>query len=266
MSRPAGRALVTGAARRLGRAMALGLAARGHDVAVHFGSSSDDAEATARALRDAGVRAVTLSADLLDEDQAAALVPRAAEALGGPLTLLVNNASTFDYDNFRTASRHTWERNIGTNLRAPFLLTQAFAAQVPEAGRQGGRGEGAAEARALIVNMLDQRVRKLTPEFASYTIAKMGLLALTETSARALAPHVRVNAIAPGSTLQGAHQSRAQFDAQRSASILERGAEPSDIVAALDYLIDARAVTGQVIVVDGGQHLGWKTPDILGST
>lgn len=253
-------ALVTGAARRLGRDMALYLARRGHDVAIHYSASHAEAEATAGEARAFGVKAVTLQADLLDEEQTEKLVARATAALGGPLTVLVNNASTFDYDNIRSASRKSWDRNLGSNLRAPFVLTQAFAAQMPEALR----GQDGALAQGLIVNMLDQRVRKLTPEFMTYTIAKMGLWALTQTAARALAPHIRVNAIGPGSTLKGDHQSQDQFDMQRAASILERGANAADIVAALGYFLDAPAVTGQLLCVDGGQHLGWRTPDILG--
>ncbi len=253
-------ALVTGAARRLGREMALALARRGLDVAIHYSTSAAAAEETARDARALGVRAVTLSADLLDEAATEALVARASTALNRPLTVLVNNASTFDYDNIRSASRASWDRNLGTNLRAPFVLTQQFAAQVPKAVR----GPDGARALGLVVNMLDQRVRKLTPEFMSYTIAKMGLWAFTQTAARALAPDVRVNAIGPGSTLKGDHQSVTQFAAQRAASALERGADPADIVAALLYFLDAPAVTGQLLCVDGGQHLGWKTPDILG--
>lgn len=255
-----GRALVTGAARRLGRAMALHLAARGHDVAIHYSSSEGAAEEAAREARALGVTAVTLRADLLVEDEVRALVPAAAQALGGPLTVLVNNASTFDYDNIRTGTRESWDRNIGSNLRAPVALTQDFAAQAPKAVREAGE----ALAQALVVNMLDQRVRKLTPEFMSYTIAKMGLWAFTQTAARALGPDIRVNAIGPGTTLRGANQSEAQFHGQRAASILSRGANPDDICAALGYFLDAKAVTGQLICVDGGQHLGWKTPDILG--
>ncbi|MBS0564776.1 MAG: SDR family oxidoreductase [Proteobacteria bacterium] len=255
-----GAALVTGGGRRLGRAMALYLAGRGLDVAIHHSRSSDEAEATAAEARARGVRAVTLRADLLEEEATAALVGRAAEALGRPLTLLVNNASTFEYDNIRSSTRAIWDRNIGTNLRAPFVLTQAFAAQAPRAVA----GPDGLRAQALVVNMLDQRVRKLTPEFMSYTIAKMGLWALTQTAARALAPDIRVNAIGPGSTLKGAHQSQEQFDAQRAASILARGANADDITAALGYFLDAPAVTGQLLCVDGGQHLGWKTPDITG--
>lgn len=254
-----GAALVTGGARRLGRAMALALAGRGLDVAIHYSSSRKDAEATAAEARALGVKASTHAADLLDEAALAALVPAAAQALGRPLTVLVNNASTFDYDNIASATKASWDRNLGTNLRAPFVLTQGFAAQVPPAlvGPDGKRAQG------LVLNMLDQRVKKLTPEFMSYTIAKMGLWAFTQTAARALAPNVRVNAIGPGSTLKGEHQSEAQFDAQRAASILERGANPADIVAALLYFLDAPAVTGQLLAVDGGQHLGWKTPDLM---
>jgi NAD(P)-dependent dehydrogenase (short-subunit alcohol dehydrogenase family) len=260
MTASAGRALVTGAARRLGRAMALYLAGRGHDVAIHYASSAKEAEGVADQARAMGVNAAAVHADLLDEGQSETLIARAADALGGPLTVLVNNASTFEYDNIRSATRAGWDRNLGTNLRAPFVLTQHFAAHVPPAIRNA---EGAL-AQGLVVNMLDQRVRKLTPEFMSYTIAKMGLWAFTQTAARALAPDIRVNAIGPGSTLRGENQSMAQFDDQRAASILQRGANPDDITAALGYLLDAPAVTGQLICVDGGQHLGWKTPDIRG--
>lgn len=257
------RALVTGAARRLGRAMALHLASRGIHVAVHYASSEAEAEATAAEARALGVTAAPLRADLLVEAETRTLVARAAEALGGPLDILVNNASIFEYDNIRSLTRESWDRHIESNLRAPVALTQDFARQAPRALRQA---DGAALAQALVVNMLDQRVLKLTPEFMSYTVAKMGLWAFTQTAARALGPDVRVNAIGPGSTLKGAQQREDHFHAQRANALLERGAGPEDICAALGYLIDARAVTGQLICVDGGQHLGWKTPDILGVT
>ena len=255
------RALVTGAARRLGRAMALHLAGRGIDVAIHYASSAEDAEVTAAEARALGSRAETLRADLLQEAESRALVVRAAAALGGPIDLLVNNASIFEYDTIRTGTRESWDRHIESNLRAPVALTQDFATQAPKAVRQA---DGSALAQGLVVNMLDQRVLKLTPEFMSYTVAKMGLWAFTQTAARALAPHIRVNAIGPGTTLPGARQTAEHFHGQRASSVLERGADPEDICAALGYLIDARAVTGQLICVDGGQHLGWKTPDILG--
>jgi NAD(P)-dependent dehydrogenase (short-subunit alcohol dehydrogenase family) len=255
------RALVTGAAHRLGRAMALYLAGRGHDVAVHYATSADAAEAVAREARAKGVQAATLQADLLREDQVQQLVARAAATLGGPLTVLVNNASVFEHDTLQSASRQSWDRHMESNLRAPVVLTQAFAAQAPEAVTDAA---GEPLAQALVVNMIDQRVRKPTPEFMSYTIAKMGLWAFTRTAAQALAPHIRVNAISPGPTLRAARQSEAHFARQRAATILGRGASPEDITAALGYLLDAPAVTGQMICVDGGQHLAWRTPDVLG--
>jgi NAD(P)-dependent dehydrogenase (short-subunit alcohol dehydrogenase family) len=255
------RALVTGAAVRLGRAIALYLAGRGQDVAIHYAGSADAAEATAAEVRALGRRACVLQADLTDEAAMQALVPRAVAGLGGPLTTLVNNASIFEYDNLFSATRESWDRHLESNLRAPFVLTQAFAAQAP-----GPVPDGAGEpvAQAVVVNMIDQRVFKLTPEFMSYTIAKMGLWALTRTAAQALAPAVRVNAIGPGPTLRGHRQSADHFARQRAATILERGANPSDITAALGYLLDAPSVTGQILCVDGGQHLAWKTEDVLG--
>jgi NAD(P)-dependent dehydrogenase (short-subunit alcohol dehydrogenase family) len=207
------------------------------------------------------VRAETLQADLTSEPEMQALVPAAAAALGGPLTLLVNNASIFEHDTIATATRDSWDRHLESNLRAPFVLTQAFAAQAPAALRDSA---GEPRAQALVVNMIDQRVLKPTPEFMSYTIAKMGLWALTRTAAQGLAPDIRVNAIGPGPTLQGARQSAAHFAAQRAATVLARGAGPDDICAALGYLVDAPAVTGQILCVDGGQHLAWRTPDVLG--
>ncbi|MBN2739379.1 MAG: SDR family oxidoreductase [Rhodobacteraceae bacterium] len=254
------RALVTGGAKRLGQAMALYLAGRGVDVAIHYHGSDAEAEATANEARAKGVQAEILQADLLDEGATADLVARAARALDGPLDVLINNASIFEYDTLASASRESWDRHFDSNLRAPFVLMQHFAAQAPKADMV----EGEPRARALVLNMLDQRVRKLTPEFMTYTLAKMGLWTLTQTGAQALAPDIRVNAIGPGPTLQGARQSSEHFTKQRAATILERGANPDEICAALGYFMDAPAVTGQLLCVDGGQHLGWKTPDVLG--
>ncbi len=253
-------ALITGAGKRLGRAMALYLAGRGYDVAIHYARSGEAAEATAAEARALGVRAVTLPGDLLDEAAMAGLVPAAVQALG-PLSVLVNNASIFEYDSLQTATLDSWNRHFNSNLRAPFVLTQAFAAQAPKAAADAA---GEPLSRALIVNMIDQRVLKLTPEFMTYTLAKMGLWALTRTAAQALAPDVRVNAIGPGPTLQGGRQSDQHFARQRAATVLGRGANPAEITAALGYFLDAPGVTGQLLCVDGGQHLGWKTPDILG--
>lgn len=252
--------LVTGAGKRLGRSMALYLAGRGHDVAVHYASSAAEAEAVVAEIRAMGRHAQAFKADLLDEAQVQALIPAATAALG-PLTVLVNNASIFEYDRIDTSTRQSWDRHIESNLRAPYVLTQAFARQCPPAITDD-RGEPFAQ--GLIVNMIDQRILKLTPEFSTYTIAKMGLWALTQTAAQGLAPHVRVNAIGPGPTLQGARQSTDHFTRQRTATVLGRGANPADITAALGFFLDSPAVTGQFIAVDGGQHLGWKTPDVLG--
>jgi NAD(P)-dependent dehydrogenase (short-subunit alcohol dehydrogenase family) len=254
------RALVTGAGQRLGRAMALYLAGRGYDVAVHYAGSADGAAEAVAEIRSLGRKAVALQADLLDDAESESLVARAAEGLGGPLTVLVNNASIFEYDTIQTATRRSWDRHMQSNLRAPFILTQTFAAQCP--APLDDHGEPLAQ--GLILNMIDQRVRKLTPEFMTYTLAKMGLWALTQTTAQALAPTVRVNAIGPGPTLRGARQSESHFARQRAATILQRGSNPADICAALGYFLDAPAVTGQLLCVDGGQHLAWQTPDILG--
>ena len=255
------RALVTGAGARLGQAMALYLGQRGYDVAVHYAGSEEGAKDTAAKLLAMGRKAVTLQADLLDEDATQALVGRAAEALGGPLTCLINNASIFEYDNITSATRTSWDRHLESNLRAPFVLTQHFAAQAPEPVLDE---MDEPVGQALVINMLDQRIHKLTPEFMTYTIAKMGLWAMTRTTAQALAPKVRVNGIGPGPTLKGHRQSQTHFDRQRAATILRRGANPADITTALGYFLDSPAVTGQMLAVDGGQHLAWETPDVLG--
>jgi len=255
------KALITGAGKRLGRAMAMYLADRGYDVAVHYASSRDAAEEVADLIRAKGQTACIVRADLLNEDEAQGLVAAAVDGLGGPLSVLINNASIFDYDNIETATRDSWDRHIESNLRAPFVLTQRFAAQLPEPGTDDMNEPVAS---GLVVNMIDQRVRKLTPEFMTYTIAKMGLWAFTQTAAMALAPGCRVNAIGPGPTLRGGRQSEAHFARQRAATVLERGANPTDITAALGYFLDAPAITGQLLCVDGGQHLAWQTPDILG--
>ena len=255
------KALVTGGAQRIGRAIALYLAGRGFDVAVHYANSTEAAAETVAKLRALGVAAVALQGDLLDQEKTASLVPRAVAALGGPLTLLVNNASIFEYDTVASATATSWDRHIGSNLRAPFFLSQAFAAQAPRAATDD---DGELLAQAMILNMLDQRVLKPTPEFMTYALAKHALWALTQTMAQALAPDIRVNGIGPGPTMQGGRQSDSHFARQRAATILQRGTSPAEICAALGYLLDAPGVTGQMIAVDGGQHLAWATPDVLG--
>lgn len=257
----AGAALITGAARRIGKALALELARRGYDVAIHYSGSADEAAATADEARAFGVTAAVLRADLLDQAQTEALVPEAAIALARPLTVLVNNASIFEYDTIETATAESWERHMGSNLRAPLFLTQAFAAQVPKGARDEN---GEPVASGLVVNMVDQRVRKLTPEFMTYTLAKMGLWAFTRTAAQALGPDIRVNAIGPGPTMRGARQSEAHFNEQRAATILQRGSSLEEVAHALGFLLENTGFTGQLLCVDGGQHLVWQTPDVLG--
>jgi NAD(P)-dependent dehydrogenase (short-subunit alcohol dehydrogenase family) len=249
------RALVTGGGKRLGRAMALYLAERGHDVAVHYNASADGAEAVAGDIRRAGRQAVALQADLLDAAQARALVGRAAEALGGALNVLVNSASIYERDTLETLTDESWARHLDSNLRAPVLLTQAFAAQAPPAPRDH---EGDPLPQALVVNVLDNKVARPTPSHFSYTVAKMGLSAATTTAAQALAPDVCVNAIGPGWTLPDAGQTEATFLRARAAVTPGRGPRPEDICAALGFFLDSPAVTGQTLVVDGGQQIDWR--------
>ena len=237
--------LVTGAAKRLGRAIALRLARDGYDVAIHFRSSKPEAEALAAEIKALGRRTALVDGELSKEAEVATIVPRAAAALGG-LTAVVNSASVFEDDRVETATRASWDKHIDTNLRAPLVLSQAFAKQLPH-GAKGG-----------IVNLIDQQVLNLTPQFLSYTVSKAGLWTLTRTLAQALAPAIRVNAVAPGPSLKAERQSQENFDAHVKATLLQRPSEPEDIAGAVAYLLAAPAVTGQMIVVDSGQHLAWS--------
>jgi NAD(P)-dependent dehydrogenase (short-subunit alcohol dehydrogenase family) len=241
--------LVTGAAKRLGRAIALDLGSAGWNVALHYKTSAGEAEAAAAQIRGHGVKAALLQADLARETESEALVGRAAQAIG-PLTALINSASIFENDDWRSATRASWDLHMEVNLRGPLVLSQRFAAQLPD---------GAAGA---IVNIIDQRVLKPTPQFLSYSLSKAGLHWLTTTLAQGLAPRIRVNAVGPGPTLRNERQSEADFARQRDATILGHGADPADICAAVRYLLEAPCVTGQMIAVDGGQHLIWRTPDV----
>lgn len=242
-----GAALVTGAAKRIGRAIASDLAAAGWPVAVHCHRSREDADSLVAEIVAAGGRAVALSADLAREAEVDTLVPRAVAALG-PLACLVNNASEFVMDKIDTVTRASWDAHIEANLRAPLVLSQAFARQLP-AGSEGN-----------IINLLDQRVLSLTPYFLSYTVAKAGLWTLTQTMALGLAPRIRVNGIGPGPTLPSPRQTEAQFAAQCAAMPLGRGTTPEEIAAAVRFILAAPSMTGQIIALDGGQHLGWAVP------
>ncbi|WP_426009726.1 SDR family oxidoreductase [Caulobacter sp. DWR2-3-1b2] len=251
-----GAALVTGAGRRIGRALALEAARAGFDVAVHYRTARDEAQAVADEIAALGQRAVILDAELADEDQTAGLIARAQAALG-PVTLLINSASTFEDDRLVSATRASWDAHLDANLRAPVVLAQAFAAALPADAANGLEGQ--------IVNIVDQRVLRPNPQFFSYSLSKAGLWWVTQTLAQDLAPRIRVNAIGPGPVLRSVHQAPGEFEAEAAGTLLQRHANPGEIAAALRYLIDARAVTGQMIAVDAGQHLGWRTPDIIGS-
>jgi len=242
--------LVTGAAQRIGGAIARGLAAEGWAVAVHYHESASAADALVGEIAAAGGRAVALDADLGREAETATLVTRAAAALG-PLGALVNNAAVFERDEALTATRESWDRHMETNLRAPFVLIQEFARQLPE------------PMTGAVVNLLDQRVWNLTPHFTSYTLSKAGLWTLTRTLALALAPRIRVNAVGPGPTLPSPRQTEAQFRRQSAMTPLGRGATPEEIYTATSFLLAAPAITGQMIAVDGGQHLGWAQASSL---
>ena len=241
--------LVTGGAKRLGRAIVLDLARHGWNVALHYNASEKEARATCADAQAQGVKAALLKADLAREAEMAGLVDRAVAELG-TLSALVNSASLFENDAWYSVTRESWDHHMEINLRAPFVLSQAFARQVPRDGT------------GAIVNIIDQRVLKPTPQFLSYSLSKAALKWLTTTLAQALAPRVRVNAVGPGPTIINARQSQADFARQREATVLGRGAEPQDVCDAVRYLLDASAVTGQMIAVDGGQHLIWQTPDV----
>jgi len=242
-----GWALVTGAARRIGRELALTAARAGYDVVVHHHKSADEADETVREIETLRRQAVAAVADLADAGACRGLIAAAP----GALTLLVNCASLFEDDRIDRLTPEGWDAAISANLRAPVLLAQAFAAALP------------ADLDGLVVNIIDQRVLRPTPQFFSYAVSKAALWSATQMMAQGLAPRIRVNAIAPGPTLPSVHQSAEAFAAEARAVILGHGASPPEIGQALAYLIDAGSVTGQMIAVDGGQHLSWRTPDII---
>lgn len=237
-------ALVTGASRRIGRAIALTLAEAGFGVCLHHNASAEEGTRLAKEIEAAGGRAAVIDGDLSRESVTTGLIARAVEAIG-PLDLLVNNASVFERDEADTVTRESWDRHMEVNLRAPFVLIQGFAASL-DPGIEGN-----------VVNILDQRVENLTPHFVSYTLSKSALWTLTRSLALALAPRVRVNGVAPGPVLPSTRQSAAAFQRQAESTPLGRAVEPEEIAAAVLYLVGAQSVTGQMIATDSGQHLQW---------
>ncbi|MBM6592765.1 SDR family oxidoreductase [Microvirga sp. BT291] len=243
-------ALVTGGARRIGKAISETLARHGYAVAIHCHNSGTEAACVKSHIEAQGGRAAVIRTDLSDPAAAGSLMEEAEAALG-PVTLLVNNASEFEPDGIGSLDVARWDRHFSVNLRLPVFLADAFASRLP-AGRDGA-----------IVNIIDQRVLKPTPHFLSYALTKAGLFAATRTLAQALAPRIRVNGVGPGPTLANSRQDSEDFRRQTDALLLRRGPSPEDIADAVLYLARARSVTGQMIAVDGGQHLAWETPDVL---
>lgn len=241
-------ALVTGGARRIGRALVETLAADGYAVAIHCQNSTAEAETLAARIRAQGGRAAVVVADLSREAEVETLLARAAVAVG-PVGILVNNASVFERDDALDATRASWDRHMETNLRAPFVLSQQLARGLPAA------------AEGLIVNLLDERVWSLTPHFTSYTLSKAALWTMTQTLALALAPRIRVCGIGPGPTLPSPRQSAEQFARQVAGVPLQRAPGLDEFAAALRFVIAARGFTGQMLALDGGQHLNWGPVD-----
>ncbi len=242
--------LITGAAQRIGRALARDFAARGWRVAIHCRASRHQAQALAEQLGQTGAETAVLTADLTVAGEVEGLLPACQRALGPP-TCLINNAAMFAPDTIGSLSCELWDAQLAVNLKAPVFLAKAFAAHLP-AGVVGN-----------IINIIDQGVLKPTPQFFSYTASKAGLWAVTRTLAQALAPRIRVNAIGPGPVLQSAHQTEAEFRAEYQATLLGRRTSPEDIAAAIRFILDAPALTGQMLALDSGQHLAWQTPDVM---
>jgi NAD(P)-dependent dehydrogenase (short-subunit alcohol dehydrogenase family) len=252
MTQP-GIALITGAAVRIGQALALDLATHGWKIALHCRRSTPQASELADKIRRSGGAAAVLPADLTDAAAPAHLLDACVSTLGAP-TLLVNNAAMFVDDEVATLDPALWDAQLAVNLRAPVFLAKAFAARLP-AGASGN-----------VINIIDQRVWKPTPRYFSYTASKLALWGATRTLAQALAPRIRVNAIGPGPVLRNSHQTEQEFRAQCAATILGRGTNPAEIAAAVRFILEAPAMTGQMIALDGGQHLAWQTPDVDGSS
>jgi NAD(P)-dependent dehydrogenase (short-subunit alcohol dehydrogenase family) len=244
-----GSILITGSAKRIGRQLALDLAGIGHDIAVHYNRSILEARDVAKLIREMGQRAIIVQGDLFLAETPERLIAEASEGMGG-LSGLINNASIFEPDEVGTITTNSWAQHLDTNLRAPVMLAQAFARQLAPA------------THGNIINIIDQRVWKLNPKFFSYTASKSALWTVTRTLAQALAPHIRVNAIGPGPALPNIRMDEEEFVKQSRLTLLGCGTSPAEISAAVKFILSQPALTGQMIVLDGGQHLVWQTPDI----
>lgn len=242
-------ALVTGGAKRIGAAIVRDLAENGFAVAVHHNGSGDEAEELVGSIVSGGGQAQSFEADLTNTASVTGLI-EAANAAMGPIDLLVNNASIFTFDTLETFEEADWDNHFTIHLKAPAMLTRALASQLPE-DRSG-----------LVVNIIDQRVWRLTPRYFSYTLSKSALWTATQTMAQSLAPGIRVNAIGPGPTMANQRQSESDFAAQTKAVPLQRGPGLEEFGATIRWLWETPSVTGQMIALDGGQHLAWQTPDV----
>jgi NAD(P)-dependent dehydrogenase (short-subunit alcohol dehydrogenase family) len=244
-SDPAKRVLITGSAKRIGRSLALDFADHGWDVAIHYHASETAARDLVAEIETRGVRAAAIACDLADIDAVLALFETCTERLG-PITCLINNASEFRFDSIADLTPAGWDLHLDINLKAPVFLAQALAHHLPEA------------VAGNVINIIDQRVWNLTPEFFSYTVSKAGLWSATRMLAQALAPHIRVNAIGPGPVLKSIHQTEEDFAREARSTLLERGSSPEEIAAAVRFILDCPAMTGQMVALDGGQHLAWN--------
>jgi len=240
-----GTVLVTGAGRRLGRIIARDFANRGWRVGIHYRASSADALDLVAEIEGQGGTAAAFAADLAQLDALAPLIEACADTLGTP-SCLINNAACFEWDGVATLDGEIWQAHLDVNLRAPIFLTQAFARTLPE-GLEGN-----------VINLIDQKILQLDPEHFSYTIAKAALWTATQTMAQALAPRIRVNAIAPGPVLKSQGQSQAEFELECRATLLQRAVSAEDVISALRFLLDTKSITGQMIALDAGQHLAWR--------
>ncbi|MEE3000389.1 MAG: SDR family oxidoreductase [Pseudomonadota bacterium] len=239
--------LVTGGGRRIGRAISLALAKDGWQVAVHFNNSLTEANEVVNEIINSGNLALAVQADLTDEDAVKSLIANISKKLA-PVTAIINNASIFEEDSVESSTKSSWDNHLAVNLRAPFLLTQSLVENLNK------------DEKGNIINILDQRVENLTPYFISYTLSKSALWTLTKTTAAALAPNIRVNAIGPGPTLPSARQSQIQFDNQVADTPLETQVDVDEICKAVRFILDTPSMTGQLLSIDAGQHLGWAQP------
>ncbi|MGE0767987.1 MAG: SDR family oxidoreductase [Hyphomicrobiaceae bacterium] len=241
-------ALVTGASRRIGKCVAVDLARDGWRLVVHYGSHAEEAEGVRAEIVAAGGHAITVGGDLADSQTVERLFDACTRAMG-PVTCLVNNASLFIEDSIDRLDPVVWDRQFAVNLRAPVLLAKAFAERLPP------------ELEGNIVNIVDQRVLAPTPDFFSYSLSKAGLLTATRMLAQALAPRIRVNGIGPGPVLRSVYQDDASFAAEVDSTLLRRATTPSEIAAAVRFILDAPSLTGQMLALDAGQHLVWRASE-----